>query len=183
MADSILSIIIRDTRHPCAPYQSTRHSFYVSIFTCDMKPLHWSGTTYIHYPLNVRGKAGGMIHAQVHVPPGSYLIRAVATCKNVVSDWAWAEVGCGKTVCVNIVIPNAIDCLLRTILGIQAGTVDPPGGEAMIRNAMPKEVGEAVEAMQRVVEKLPRSVLPPPPTLEEIEEMQKKRREKKEKEE
>ena len=183
MADSILSIIIRDTRHPCAPYQSTGHSFYVSIFTCDMKPLHWRGTTYIRHPLNVKGKAGGMIHAQVLVPPGSYLIRAVATCKNVVSDWAWAEVGCGKTVCVNIVIPNAIDCLLRTILGIQAGTVDPPGGEAMIRNAMPKEAGEAVEAMQKVVENLPPSRLPPPPTLEEIEEMQKKRREKKEKEE
>ena len=119
--------------------------------------------------------AGGMIHGQVCVPPDSYLIRAVATCKNVVSDWAWTEEGCGKTVSVNIVIPNAIDCLLRTILGIQAGTVDTPGGEAMIRNVMPKEVGDTVEAMKQIVEKLPASMLPHPPTLEELEELHKKR--------
>lgn len=176
MVDSTLSIIVRDTKHPCAPYQSTRHSFYVSIFTCDLKPLHWKGMTYVNFPLNVKGQAGGLIHAQVKVPPGCYLVRALATCKNVVSDWAWVELGCGKTACVNLVIPNAIDCLLRTVLGLQMGTVDPPKGEATIREAMPKEVEEAIDAMQKVIEKLPKSVFPPPPTPGEIRELEKKKK-------
>ena len=70
MADSILSITIRDTEHPCAPYQTTRHTFLVQIFNCDGKPLFWKGVNYGKpFPLDVPGEKGGRIHAQVKVPP------------------------------------------------------------------------------------------------------------------
>ena len=35
MADSTLSITVRDPEHPCAPYQRTGHSFFVQIWHCD----------------------------------------------------------------------------------------------------------------------------------------------------
>ncbi len=116
MADSILSIIIRDTEHPCAPYQSTGHTFLVQIFHCDGKPLFWKGINYGKpFPLDVRGEKGGFIHAQVKVPPGCYLVRGIASCKNVVTDWAWVGVGCDQTVCVNLVPPSVIHCINRVI--------------------------------------------------------------------
>ena len=117
--DSILSITVRDSVHPCAPYHSTGHPFYAQIFQCDGTPLPWRGVNYSWFPMQVAGPGRGRIHAQVRVPPGCYLIRAVATCKNVVTDWAWVDLGCNQTVCVNLVPPSVIQCTNRVVLGLQ----------------------------------------------------------------
>jgi len=172
MTDSILSITIRDPEHPCMPYERTGHSFWVQIFHCDFTPLFWKGVTYLNYLLDTRGKSNGFIHGQIKVPPGSYLIRAFATCKNVVTDFAMVEVGCDKTVCVNL-LPTTVDyCLARAVVGIIGGTVDPPGGDDSVKKLHPKEANEAVKAIDALREKLPKDPLPPPPTLEELEKLE-----------
>jgi hypothetical protein len=171
MADSILSITVRDTEHPCAPYQTTGHTFYVQIFHCDGKPLFWKGANYGRpFPLDVPGEKGGRIHAQVKVPPGTYLVRAIATCKNVVTDWAWVNVGCDQTVCVNLVPPSVLQCINRTLIGLHLGTVDPPkAGEERLAEIMPEEVKEATAVLRRIADKLPKDPrLPAPPTVDEI---------------
>lgn len=170
MADSILSITIRDSAHPCAPYQSTGHTFFGQIFHCDGKPLFWKGVNFLRFPLDVPGQKGGRIHAQVKVPPGCYLVRAFATCKNVVTDWAWVQVCCDETVCVNLVPPSVIHCIQRTIAGLSLGTVDPPQAkDATVAEIMPREVQEAIAALRKVADKLPRDPqLPAPPSPEEI---------------
>jgi hypothetical protein len=58
-------------------------------------------------------------------------------------------------------------------------TVDPPEGEEMVAQIMPREVQEAVEALKKVADKLPKDLqLPVPPTKEEIERIAKESEEK-----
>ncbi len=170
MADSRLSITIRDTEHPCAPYQTTSHSFTAQIFHCDGKPLFWKGLNGKRVPLEVPGQAGGRIHGQFDVPPGCYLVRAVATCKNVITDWAWVNVGCDKTVCVDLVPTSVIHCIRRMVAGLALGTIDPPeAGEQKVEQLAPKEVQEAIKALERIADRLPDDLqLPTPPSEEEI---------------
>lgn len=171
--DSILSITVRDTLHPCGPYQTTGHSFLVQIYNCDGTPLFWRGINYNKFPLDTKGLKGGFIHGQVKVPNGCYLVRAIATCKNVVSDWAWAEVCCGETTCVDVVMPNVIDCIRRVQVGMQLGTVDPPAaGEQTVQDVARGEVDEAVKALDRVAKKLPKEgSLPDVPSADDIKKL------------
>jgi hypothetical protein len=172
MADSTLSITVRDPLHPCAPYRTTAHSFKAQIFHCDGTPLFWKGVNYGSGAwLTDAGAAGGRIHGQFKVPEGCYLVRAVATCKNVIGDWVWVNVGCNETVCVSIVFPTVKDCINRTLAGLLLGTVDPPQEEEKtVKNIMPNEVSQAVQILGRIAERLPREVgLPEPPTVEEIQ--------------
>jgi hypothetical protein len=148
----------------------------VQIFNCDGKPLFWNGVNYGRpFPLDVPGEKGGRIHGQVKVPPGCYLVRAIASCKNVVTDWAWVEVGCGQTACVDLVPPSVINCIQRVVAGLSLGTVDPPkAGEETVAQMMPAEVKQAVELLNKIAEKLPKDVqLPAPPTLDEIRRLEK----------
>lgn len=173
MADSILSVTVRDTVHPCAPYQSTSHSFFVQIFHCDGKPLFWKGIDFRSFvPLQEAGHGGGGIHGQFKVPPGCYLVRAVATCKNVVTDWAWVNVGCDTTACVDLVPPSVRQCIDRVLLGLQLGTLDPPQeGEQRVADVMPDEVQQAVQLLTRIAERLPEDVqLQNAPTVDEVRE-------------
>jgi hypothetical protein len=125
MADSTLSIVIRDTERPCAPYQSSAHSFFVQIYHCDGTPLVWKGVNYGNaQPLDVPGAKRGNVHAQVKVPPGCYLVRGMTpSCGNFLSDWVWVEVCCSETVCANIVFPSIRDCVDRTRTGLELGAV------------------------------------------------------------
>lgn len=177
--DSILSITIRDPNHACAPYESSGHTFFVQIFNCDFRPLFWNGIDYGHpVPLNVKGAKGGNIHAQIRVPPGCYLVRGVASCYNVVTEWAWVEAACGEKVCVNLVPTTIRYCLDRVIIGFNLGTIAPiaPKGLAadsaspqMIAKSMPSEIKVAFDALKKITEKLPTDNLPLPPSLDEIQ--------------
>ena len=176
MADSVLSITVRDVKHPCAPYQSTRHSFGVQIFHCDGVPLIWKGANYgapTGVPLTEPGPKGGRIHGQFKVPPGCYLIRALAGCKNVISDWAYVGVGCGQTVCVNLVLPTVRHCIERTLVGLQIGTLDPPKGEERVSDVMPELVAKAEEVLRAITDKLPPDspelpAVPPEETIRQL---------------
>jgi hypothetical protein len=115
--------------------------------------------------MEVVGARGGRIHSQAKVPPGCYLVRAGSPgCGNTVTHWAWVNVGCDSTECVELVLPGVLHCVQGTITGLLAGAVlDRP-----VRELMPREVEQAVEVLTLITERLPRDPLPPPPTEEEI---------------
>lgn len=159
--ESCLSVTVRDARHPCAPYRSSDHSFQVEIYHCDGLPLFWDGVSFAGgVPLQVPGAAGGMIHGHFAVPPGCYLVRAAASCHNVVTDWAWVNVGCGATVCVDLVPPTVRHCIERALTGITLGTVDH---EQQVHDVAPREARTATNALKRLAGRLPADPLPAPP--------------------
>lgn len=164
MADSILSVTVRDAPFPCAPYQATDNSFRLQIFHCDGKPLFWRGEDFGKpVPLDVEGAKGGRIHGQVKVPPGCYLVRAFGRCENTVTHWAWVNVGCDQTKCVDLVLPGVLHCISGVIAGLTAGTV----GERPVRELVP-EVDQAIEVLRRVAAALPEDPLPPPLSEEDF---------------
>jgi hypothetical protein len=101
-----------------------------------------------------------MIHGQFAVPPGCYLVRAAAPCQNVVTDWAWVNVQCGATVCVDLVPPTVRHCIDRAAAGIAHGTV---GREEHVHDVAPREARTAANALKRLAGKLPADPLPAPP--------------------
>lgn len=169
--DSVMSITIRDPNHACAPYESSTHTFFVQIFNCDFSPLFWKGINYGNpVPLNVKGVKGGNIHAQIRVPPGCYLVRGVASCYNVITEWAWVEAACGQTVCVNLVPTTIRYCIDRVITGLKLGTIAPTAlaAHTMAANFIPKEIQVAFDALKTIIEKLPADYLPLPPSADDL---------------
>lgn len=159
MGCSKLSIWVRDTRYPCLPYQSTGHSYYALILTCDLQPLHFGEVKNGWYLLNETGKGGGRIHGQIEVPPGSYIIIGVATCKNIYTDMAMVQVGCDQEVCVNLITKALSTCTGQIIdalkiaqqLGPNYAPSSPAGRE------IPKEVlSEAIDALEKLKEYIPK---------------------------
>lgn len=176
MADSIMSITIRDVYRPCAPYQASGHPFRVSIHHCDGKPLWWKGVGY-GWPgvwLTEKGHGGGYIHGQFKVPPGCYLVGAAAPANNVLTDWAYVNVGCDETECVNLVISPLGNCIKRMIVALLLGTAAPKGNpkpkeEVPLAEFMPREVKEATALLQRIADKIREDTnLPDTPTAAEI---------------
>ena len=113
MGMSKLNIWIRDTVHPLLPYQSTAHSYRAVILSCETPPtpLDYGAVSGGVFPLTDPGPAGGKIHGEVEVPPGTYLVRAWATCKNVWTSWAWVQAPAGKMVSVNLITNRFRECL------------------------------------------------------------------------
>jgi hypothetical protein len=168
MADATLSITVRDENRPCAPYQTTGRSFFLQVFHCDRTPLVWKGVNYggFNVPMEEPGAAGGRIHAQIEVPAGCYLVRAGGQgCGNVPTDWAWVNVGCGETECVDLMLPSVRHCTDRMIIGLLAGAV----GERPVRELIPQEAERAIEVLREIADRLPRDPLPPPPTEEDLQ--------------
>ena len=166
--DSILSVMVRDARHPCAPYESTGHSFFVQIFHCDGAPLFYKGVDFgTPVLLQVPGKRGGRIHGQFRVPPGCYVVRAVAPCNNVLTDWAMVSVGCGEKACVNLLPTSLRHCIFRMISGLTLGSAvgRQAGGEVKAANVAAKETEQALEALMIIADKLPEDPLPQPPKI------------------
>lgn len=167
--DSILSIMVRDARHPCAPYETTGHSFFVQIFHCDRTPLFYKGVDFgTLVPLQVPGKKRGRIHGQFRVPPGCYVVRAIAACNNVVTDWAMVNVGCGEKKCVSLLPTSLKHCIFRMISGLKLGGAvgRMAGDEVKATNVAAKETDHALEALMAIADKLPEDPLPPPPEID-----------------
>lgn len=187
MAESTLSITIRDTNHPCSPYRGTyvQEDFAVQILNCDGTSLIWRGVDYSEwFLLDVKGtEEGGYIHGQIKVPEGSYLIRAMTPlCRNVITDWAYVNVCCNETVCVNLVHPSLHQCISRLLPALELSTFGPQPMDAerkTVKEAMPKQVKTAMEALKEIAEKLPEDVqLPTPPTAAEIRKIAQKHEQK-----
>jgi len=115
------------------------------------------------FPLTESGAARGRVHGQVRVPPGCYIVLAVATCKNIYTDMAFVQVGCDETVCVNLITKRLSTCAgqliaalnIAAILGPAYSPSSPPGEE------IPREViAKATEALEEL-----RRHLPPDPVL------------------
>jgi hypothetical protein len=147
MGASRLSIIIRDVYHPCAPYFSTGHWFYVDIINCDGTYLTWNGTLYRKYKL----RQG--IHDQIEVPPGCYIVRGYAWCNNVTCELAMVVVGCDETACVCLLPTGVRTCIARLITALQLPEIE---------RKIPQHVENAIKALKTVSEYLPADVFPPP---------------------
>lgn len=177
MADSILSITVRDSKHPCSPYFQTQHQFFVDILHCDGKPLTWKGITYVTYPLKER------IHDQIRVPQGCYIVRGYSYhCPNVVLELAMVHVPCKATVCVSLLPTPVRYCLDQAIIGLKAGTDVGKGEEREIGEVVPeRKIRAAISALEEVKKDLSKYEFPYklPVSLEELEKMQKEAEKKK----
>ena len=165
MADSTLSILVRDRKKPCSPYFTSGHQFYVDILHCDFTPLKWKGTTYLHYKLREK------IHDQIKLPPGCYIIRSYAHCNNVVTEMAMVQVGCNSIVCVNLLPTTVRYCIERALVGLRYGTAST----MMISEKIPEDkLNKAIEALESVKEYLPKDKKERPDLSEEVEDLLKK---------
>lgn len=162
MGLSKLSVWVRDTAHPCLPYQSTGHSWTAIIFTCDLQPLSYGAVNNGVFRLTDTGKAGGRVHGQVDVPPGCYIVVALATCKNIYTDMALVQVGCDETACVNLITKRLSTCTgqliaafnIAAILGSGYSASSPP------EKPIPREVlARATEALEELRRHLPEDPL------------------------
>lgn len=155
-----LSIWIRDTKHPCLPYQSTGHSWYAAIFTCDLQPLTFGKVNGGLVPLDVPGAARGKIHGQVKVPPGCYIVFGVATCKNVFTDFAYVQARCEGVTCVNLLTRRMTTCAGQLIFALKVAQ-NIGGGYAFncaaeADKAPPPEVLErAIGALEELQKHMP----------------------------
>ena len=111
MGMSRLSIWVRDTAHPCLPYQSTAHTWRAIIWTCDLQPLNFGSVKNGIFDLTDPGALRGKVHGQVAVPPGCYIVVAYASCKNVFTELAMVQVGCNDEACVNLLPKSVSTCL------------------------------------------------------------------------
>lgn len=160
MSLSELSIWVRDTEHPCLPYQSSRHSFVAVIVSCGFHPLSFGAVQNGLFWLTEPGKGGGKVHGQVKVPPGCYLVFGVATCKNVYTDFAYVQAGCDQTVCVNLLPKRVSTCagqLIQTIrlalnLGAANYSFSSPEGQDVPKDVLEKAAG----ALEELVRHLPK---------------------------
>lgn len=179
MGLSKLSIWVKDTAHPCLPYQSTAHSWIAIILSCDLQPLSYGAVNNGVFALTDKGKAGGRIHGQVDVPPGCYIVVAVATCKNIYTDMAMVQVGCNQEACVSLITKSLSTCTgeliaalnIATILGPGYAPSSPPGRE------IPREViSKALTALEELRKNIPEDIILPklPISLDELKKMAEK---------
>lgn len=164
MGMSKLSIWVRDTAHPCLPYQSTGHSWYAVIWTCDLQPLHFGRVKNGFFALTTPGKLGGKVHGQVEVPPGCYLVVAYATCKNVFTDFAMVQVGCNVETCVNLLPKAASTCLGQLVVTLNVAKWLGPGysPSCPAGREIPTEVlSNAITSLEELRKYLPEDTITP----------------------
>jgi hypothetical protein len=83
-----------------------------------------------------------------------------------VTHWAWVNVGCDQTKCVDLVLPGVLHCVTGVIAGLTVGTVGVrPVGEVV------PEIDQAIEMLRRIADALPPDPLPPPLTEEDFREL------------
>jgi hypothetical protein len=117
-----MCIYIRDRVHPADLYDSSSHSYAVSIHEVGSNsPLIWKGMNYNWVWLPFPGEAG-RIAGEFEVPAGTYLVKAFASCWNVVTNLAWVQVADGETVAVNLVPTTVLFCIQSAMIGVTLGT-------------------------------------------------------------
>jgi len=174
--DATISISVRDPFNPCSLYKSTGHSFYVMIWTCNGEPLIYNGVDYGAWPpqflLTETGPAGGRVRGEVRVPPGCYMIAGIAGCKNVFTQIALVDAGCGDEICVNLLMTTFQFCTTLQQLALFGATVDPEPGEERVAEVFPRETRALGAALEDFLMALPpeETQLPILPSLGDLTE-------------
>jgi len=176
-----LNIWVRDTAHPSLPYQSTGHTWLAIILTSDLQSLSYGAVNNGIFALTDSGKAGGKVHGQVDVPPGFYIVFAVATCKNVLTDWAMVQACCNQEACVNL-LPKAMTTCVGELLWAlqiaqtmqQAYSYSSPSGREIPREV----VSKTIAALEELCRHLPEDQIMPklPITLDKLKKIAEKER-------
>ena len=181
MGLSKLSIWVKDTEHPCLPYQTDRTSWVGAILTCDLQPLHYGDVKNGLYPLTDRGKLGGKVHGQVEVPPGCYIVLAAAPCGNTFTHMAMVQVGCAQEVCVNLITTSLSTCTAQIIVALRLasalGARYHPG--LPLERAIPRAViSRVTKALEELREHIPDDPILPalPISLDDLVRMARRER-------
>ncbi len=167
MGMSKLNIWVRDTAHPCLPYQSTMHTWVAGIFTCDLQPV-WVGLLTEPWsppPVPGEGVKVHRVHQQVEVPPGCYIVLGAAPCKNVYTDFAMVQVGCNEEVCVNLLPKSVSTCsgLLVTALNMAKamGAINYSFGCPAGQEIPERVISSAVESLENLRKYIPEDPITP----------------------
>jgi hypothetical protein len=57
-------------------------------------------------------------HLELPIPPGCYIVRAWVCWGNLWTDRAMVIVGCGQEACVNLIVPQRINCIPNVIFPV-----------------------------------------------------------------
>ena len=57
-------------------------------------------------------------HIELEVPPGCYIVRAWVCWGNLWTDRAMVIVGCGQDACVNLIVPQKVNCIVDVIIPV-----------------------------------------------------------------
>ena len=174
MGMSKLSIWVRDTEHPCLPYQSTGHSYFVMILTCDLQPLNFGPVNNGWFALTEKGPKGGRVHGQVEVPPGCYIVIGFATCKNVTTQMAMVQAPCNQEACVNLLPTKVQTCVNGLIMALKIAQILGPNFKpSSPARDLPKQVvSNTQKSLEELLQHLPedpfKKVFPSDEKLKEL---------------
>lgn len=105
-----LNIWVSGMDNPCMV--DDKHTWFVTIYTCDGNVLQWCGKRYVVIP----AKCG---HVTIDVPPGFYYVKAVWSYSldpqgvfhvNHYTDAAIVEACCERVACVRLFNPSVHRC-------------------------------------------------------------------------
>ena len=150
MGLATLNVFVSGMDDPCSVDNRT---WYVTIYDCDGNVLEWCGRKYVV----MRAPCG---HLEVEVPPGCYYIKAVwgfvvvtpglVYRVNHFTDAAIVQACCGQTTCVKLFNPSAHRCGYIYVRALR---------DLVKQKAVKPEVArQAEEALQAVLEQLPRPI-------------------------
>lgn len=143
-----LNVFVSEMDEPCGLSDRT---WYVTIYDCDGNVFEWCGRRYVV----MRAPCG---HLEVKLPPGCYYVKAVWSFVIVVpglvyrvnhfTDAGIVTLCCEQTACLKLFNPSAHRC----------GTIYVRAIRDLVRQkALKPEVArQAEEALQAVLEQLPR---------------------------
>jgi hypothetical protein len=147
-----MCIYIRDRVHPADLYDSSGHTYAVSIHEVGSNsPLIWKGMNFNWVWLPFPGQSG-RIAGEYEVPAGTYLVKGYASCYNVVTNLAWVQVADNETVSVNLVPTTVVFCLYSALIGVMLGGTK----ETPTLKAVPQEAEAFQKAANALIAKLPK---------------------------
>lgn len=131
-------------------------TWFVTIYDCDGRVFEWCDRRYVVIP----ARCG---HLEIELPPGSYTLVAVwsfgttpggVIFGNHFTDHGVAHICCEQTTCVTLFTPSAHRCGILFDVALRAMEERPEGGPPL------EVVGRAREAVQAVLQHLPRPARP-----------------------
>lgn len=140
----------------------SENRWWVTIYDCSRRILEWCGKRYARIGPTEHG------HIEIKVPPGCYILSAIgyATGHNTFTAPAFVQVGCGETVCVNLLAPIQHTCGWYWIAGVTQAAKE--------KVVPPRVAQQAINATKEVLKHVKMPVIRPGevPIEKEIEEIE-----------